>query len=337
MNYMNVRNPMAPKAKTRKKLFSIYSKNLSFYRPNLQDKFLCPVCQDIFSQEDLQPEKLVIALAHVVPESIGGKLLTLVCGRCDNTEGHEHDIHLATEKKFFDEKKQNKTEIYGFFKPEECRGINIMIDFAGMREPHPHMSIFNPPGIPLAVWRSYVQQLDHTPGEHKFSLEFKGPALDLEKRNRSLIYAAFLMMFYQFGYEYVLSENGNYLRQVIAGELQSPDFKNAIQFLKWGQMREPFSLPTFAVTRISTDVSFISTLIPFDKESGYIVHLPGFGANGRESYENLLKGTSEISKFDGKIVPYDILPKHLNDPNTKNIGKQLYEKIKALPWDESTC
>jgi hypothetical protein len=318
---------MVSSTKLRNKLFSVYSENLSLYRPELQNKFLCPMCQKDFSRDALQPDELALSLAHVVPKSLGGKLKTLACSSCDNEFGHKYDIHLARERKHFEEIKQNKSTKYCYFKPDGCERILTMIDYEGMRGPNPHLNIFNPPKMPPEVWRRYFERIDYPAGEFKFSLIFEEPMLKLKERNLSLIYSAFLMMFYQFGYEYILSESADFLRQAIYGRVESFDFRNAILFCKGGPVNDG---PTFATVKISESSCFMASFIPFYEESIFIVLLPGLGDEIGQ-YANLLNGKYEYEYVNIKLIPHNILPDLLSNPGAKDIGKTLYRKIKEIP------
>lgn len=318
---------MTANAKIRSKLFPIYSKNLSFYRPELAGKFLCPVCLNDFS------DSLRLALAHVIPESIGGKITTLVCSKCDSIVGHKYDKHLAREKEYFDDLK-DPTSTYFLFQPTRNKGIKVVADFSGMHEPNPHMDFSVPSKTPLDTWRKYFSE--NGPGNTlEFSLESASQAIDLRKRNLSIIYASFLMMFYQFGYEYILSEGGNYIRQAIIDESLPINFRNAINYMEWDVMSEPFSLPTLAVTRMSKDLCFMTVLIPFDNKSGYVVQLPGFGAKGKTTYENFLQITHPTYTPDIKVMPNNIFYKLLDNPSGKNVGDIIYKQIVGLPLSAS--
>jgi hypothetical protein len=311
----------------RERLLQIYSKNLSFYRPDFENKFLCPICLDEFSD----PSKL--ARAHVIPDSVGGKHTTLVCIRCDSVAGSRYDRHLATEKEYFDDLKTSSAT-YVVFQPKRNKGIRVVADLSGMRDPKPHMDFSPPLRTSQETWREFFSE--EGPGDTlEFLLEFPpkplAQTIDWKKRNLSLIYASYLMMFYQFGYEYVLSENAEFIRQAISDESMSIDFRNAINRVVWGTMGKPFSLPSFGVSRLSKDLCFMSTLVPFDNKSGYTVQLPGFGAKGKAAYDTLLQMNHGTVTFDTKIIPNDIFCKFLDDPTKKNIGQQVFNKISVLP------
>ncbi len=87
---------MATKGKQRlAKLFRDYSANLSacFPATEVTDTFLCPFCKTTFGLKALDhPPK--VAVAHCIPKSLGGTLVTLCCAKCDNNSGTTVDVHL---------------------------------------------------------------------------------------------------------------------------------------------------------------------------------------------------------------------------------------------------
>lgn len=57
----------------------------------------CPLCRELFNIDDLTEE-------HVPPKSVGGKVLTLTCEKCNNTAGYEvqsHESERMKEKEFY--------------------------------------------------------------------------------------------------------------------------------------------------------------------------------------------------------------------------------------------
>jgi len=79
------------------KLFSLYAANLKIFKPELDDKFLCPICQEIFDRCALSFEHPLISIAHIIPQSIGGRLSTITCAKCNNNIGSKFDNHLKLE------------------------------------------------------------------------------------------------------------------------------------------------------------------------------------------------------------------------------------------------
>ena len=88
----------------RKKLFDKYSANLHLLHdngllPHLRlphnQTFICPVCLNPFSVDDLDTTKENhLTLEDVPPKSLGGKPTILTCKVCNNTAGQQIDVQL---------------------------------------------------------------------------------------------------------------------------------------------------------------------------------------------------------------------------------------------------
>jgi len=61
-------SPVVKKRDKREQLFALCAKNLSIYLPKVTDKFLCPMCKQLFSRSDLNCRSSSISLAHIIPE-----------------------------------------------------------------------------------------------------------------------------------------------------------------------------------------------------------------------------------------------------------------------------
>lgn len=87
----------------RQKLFDLYSQNLEWvkenpiirFEPDFSNGYICPLCFDIFFEQDLDnslPNPLT--LEDIPPVALGGKPLALTCKKCNSKSGHELDVHL---------------------------------------------------------------------------------------------------------------------------------------------------------------------------------------------------------------------------------------------------
>ena len=75
------------KSKVKKQILKMLSQNLSLFRPELTDSFLCPTCMKTFSINDLGK----ISEAHIVPKAAGGQLKTFICKDCNSKFGSKQD------------------------------------------------------------------------------------------------------------------------------------------------------------------------------------------------------------------------------------------------------
>ncbi|MBN2502846.1 MAG: HNH endonuclease, partial [Anaerolineales bacterium] len=89
---------MSKKQKKKEKLFDLYSTSLAI-NSNLTDWFICPLCHRGFKKEHLES----LTLEHIIPQSLGGKLVTLTCWKCNKRVGQ---VLTGYEQ---DTKKRNKS------------------------------------------------------------------------------------------------------------------------------------------------------------------------------------------------------------------------------------
>jgi len=272
------------KKELKNELFSLYAQNLSIYRPECVDQFLCPICLRDFDRDNLD----LLTHAHVFPEKLGGRLLTLSCTACDSRIGHEFNWHAVAEKNLRIWQKGPK---YGQFCPENGPNIPIMSvwDLEKLS-----INIYPPPGIPPAIWMRWIDDIrgkSSDGGPYKFSIEMKEPKFVPTRREISHIHSAFLMMFYQFGYEYALSPNADSIRRMLnGGDLSwkpsklvrpvrmTPESQGQqLNFPLVGIVAEPKELCSFAV--------FLPSLEEGD--SANVVFLPGIDDNLSDFYANV--------------------------------------------------
>jgi hypothetical protein len=75
------------KRSNREASFDLFAKNLSLYYPKYKDQFICPLCTNLFTREDLHSHPPKLSLAHAPPQAIDGKIVALACAKCDNMVG----------------------------------------------------------------------------------------------------------------------------------------------------------------------------------------------------------------------------------------------------------
>ena len=211
------------------KLFSYYAANLSIYRPGYKDLFMCPVCLNLFSRDDLNPRPPnppKISLAHAPPKSLGGKPVALSCTDCDTRIGAECDRQVKYEKDAIDDL-ENKRVRKATFVSAKGRRLPIELEIDGNK-----VIFYNRPGMPSEQYRKRVKQIsdEYASGipPFEFSLETEGHKRELDKWLISQLYSAFLIMFRRFGYEYALNPNVEDIRRVLNDKGKAEKYKNAI-------------------------------------------------------------------------------------------------------------
>src|SRR2546421_8889508 len=71
-------------ARERQRLFDLFTR-----QPGHQDLtqgmiFYCPLCRRPFGREALAAHSLLLTLAHIIPDALGGTWTTLACIKCNN-------------------------------------------------------------------------------------------------------------------------------------------------------------------------------------------------------------------------------------------------------------
>lgn len=286
-------------ATKREELFSLYAKNLSIYFPRVSEVFLCPVCRVPFDRGALTSRPPKVALAHIVPRALGGRLCTLVCRACDNRVGSAYDSHAEREKRFHDW--QDGRRPIAARLTHEGRDIPVEVDkgtggrpwsfrFArGRSDPASVARFF---GAAEASWSNL-----------KFSLKVR--VCHPVKRDRSILFSAFLMMFYEFGYEWVLSRDASPIRRALSDEAEFARVRNAMFPLPTGL---PGASPVPCVGVLVDPPAFRSFIValpsPLPNEAARCVLLPGFEQQGHEAYERILALAQPLGDFR-VAVPVD--------------------------------
>lgn len=199
-------------------LFEKYSKQLSdIVQARLYDiklaydqTFICPICLNQFSVEDLDITKPNhLTLEDAPPYSLGGTANTLTCKKCNNESGHKIDFHLVeflnelqirnfspnTEAKVTLEHKGEKVQ--GLLKIDNEGGITITHLF---KNNNPHKL------------EKYVDQTGR--GDYPI-LFFKASRVEAKKVEVALLKSAYILAFEHYGYALILSHAFDVVRQQI--------------------------------------------------------------------------------------------------------------------------
>jgi len=79
----------------RRRLFDLFSRQITLYDPKTTDTFICPICFERVKRATLDANESAVSLAHVIPRSLGGKFRTLTCTPCNNECGTEMESYLV--------------------------------------------------------------------------------------------------------------------------------------------------------------------------------------------------------------------------------------------------
>jgi len=198
------------RAKRRLELFDVYATNAGFHFGDFKGRFLCPICYRDFDRCAVQPDTLAVDLAHVYPESMGGKLETLTCKDCNSRIGTKYDSQLAIQKRAHDALKVGAT-----------RPVNARIKFQGGHAGidltragdgfHFHVVVkkTNPAVVP-----ALFEALAKKGSEFQLSYKWGNPY----RSDVAILHAAYLSLFRAYGYEYTRMETTNWIRETLLAD-----------------------------------------------------------------------------------------------------------------------
>lgn len=302
------------KSKIRRQyLFDEFSANLNLTH-NLPGQFGCPVCLKLFdSIEELSD-------AHIFPKALGGRSVTLTCRDCNNTIGsriESFEVAGANLKHFYSGKSNdslparlspNNIDNEGLQRGKvtaEMRFTNTRISPGNTRgKPELHLKISKKGSDPKT--EELISQL--LKGGNA-SINIECPA-KINERIAKLTYlhSAFLFLFSQLGYQWVLNDCAREIRQ----QLQNPQ-QNIIEFNKIAFLSSDLA---DCLSKDNGEITWYQ--IPKTEDSrGFLIVFSNFNHMDRPVgvWMPLCGGTYDPPESIGcRVVPLEIDKEHLSDP-----------------------
>lgn len=222
--------------KKREALFEKYANNLSLLKvnelveidvPTDSSIYICPICLDPFSKEDLDQKnsKNPLSLEDAPPKSLGGSQIVLTCERCNNGLGIDIDWHLTERLKELEFKdKLVGSEQLGTFQIDGLvTNGKIIVEKDGTTKAVHSKKINDPKKLDKFI------QLIKTKKINPF-FKHKPTRVDPKKIQIGLIKNAYLLMFEKFGYAIILNKEYDRVRE----QLLNPE-KNIYPLNCWFQ------------------------------------------------------------------------------------------------------
>ena len=186
----------------RKRKFDEMSSDLSTVLAGRAGKILCPLCLKEFGESDIEDN---LTEEHVIPSSADGRITTLTCRSCNSVSGSEIDSHFAR-----------------VFRIEEARQTGATIDARikirnGVGSPAQVSFTENGLHCQLAPTTPYVRKVlmerltQYAKGERELNFTLNNN-IDPSKLVASMVKAAYLGLFVDWGYRYVLLPNTEWVR-----------------------------------------------------------------------------------------------------------------------------
>lgn len=185
--------------------------DLAKYRPELSGMVLCPLCLRTFDRaalEDRGPNGL--SEEHVVPRSVGGRICTLTCRRCNNTDGSRIDSQLELDMRLRQFAAGTGPRQSGYVRVDD---LHLPIWWSRSAEGE----VLEIKGGPPIVLEAFGRHLQAMREGDTFNLTIK-TGIVANRVRRAMVRIAYLAIFESLGYHYVLSDAGHFVRSVLAGE-----------------------------------------------------------------------------------------------------------------------
>ncbi len=187
-------------------IFAELSEDLGRMTTNSSNSVLCPLCLQAYSEDAIDLEEPELTEEHIIPESLGGKLVTLSCKSCNSTHGSKLDAHLVQMVR-----SQNSLAGLGTVPLKGRIGI------AGNQFP----AQFDVRSRTFRVGGGSPAVIDEVNGMfQKGSIESMDLNFSLgyipDRAYLALLRIAYLAIFRELGYRYILSPAAGVVREIIS-------------------------------------------------------------------------------------------------------------------------
>ncbi len=311
---------MSKKQFKRRTLFDLYSGNLEIHRPSLKGRFLCPICLAEFSKAALDADNPLVDLAHVLPKSIGGSVVTLECRDCNNRLGARYDSHRIMERK-------DREWASGSIPKRavmKLGGDRIAVDWL-RTDDGPHFTIREGQFRP-GVDKDLLGLL-----AHKGSVEVQARFANPRSVAASSVHTAMLFMFWRFGYEWILESNADQIRQGLRDGPRRFDFRKIVGHVKSHDGALDNTTVALNIRSDSADKRCFIVTVPSERPEVvmHVVILPGFGAEGLECFERAIEIAAEVRPWKGRGFLISDSPEVLlREPGAASSARDIWNKFR---------
>ena len=297
-------------------LYESYSTNLEWYKPELKDLFVCPLCFRIFDRDALVDGTLTIE--HIIPSSIGGRLTTLTCRDCNNQAGSELEANLVQEARVDD-----------IFRARLSTSIRSVVA-VGEGEQAADVSFFDEGELAVVInglpqHTNPVQQelveaaLSNGARSFKITSNFGYRHLPAQVAK---IRSAYLMMFRYFGYAYIRDSRFDDLRKLFV----TPD-ENSPYIAGLFELPDPIMTNVVGLVKSPEEIRGFLVILDMSTESERHVGMlfPGFDAEAGELYQRLKSRQGQGLRAEQIDAPYyDFTTGFLIDPYYKEYPYRIW-------------
>lgn len=293
------------------RLFSLYSSDLERYAPEWKGHFGCPLCYKVFKRAT--PLRDLIAEEHIVPQKLGGRLVTLTCRKCNNQQGSELEAHLV---------QRVRVETGRHAVPSRVR-IGRGEFGARVHLPRKESDLLDIVRIPK---QSHPKRLEAAheellSGQPKIYLNVNF-GYNSMRSLAALVRAAYLLMFRYFGYRYVLDVSAKSVNRQIQNPFEPTGVFSGIIWRVEDQISSDFPLPAVAVVSEPIEFQCFMAVLRLDGASSHYgaVTLPPPGEDGTQLFARLqspeASGERRLTTIEPPkrgLLPLEMVWKHLTE------------------------
>nr|WP_300667107.1 HNH endonuclease [Fluviicola sp.] len=280
----------------KKKLFNIFSQNLKWFLeyPRIElvsedgkkitDGYVCPLCFCSFPEEALDNTfENPLTLEDVPPKSLGGKVRTLTCRKCNSEAGHKIDAHLANQLQL-----DNMWKVNSEVRARFTLGGNKVNGTFSMTEKGVVFNLLTENSHPIQS-KKFIEDLKNGAMEISGAkLEFS-PLVkaDLRRAELGLLRAAYLYAFSELGYGMMLNGGMTKVRE----QLMNPE-KKILPGVFWFKYDFSDDLYGFNIIREPKELRCYLIIFDLITKSGKMqcaIALPGPSSPSIGIYENIEK------------------------------------------------
>lgn len=309
---------MSRGAVRRQQLFELYARNLSLHRPEMVERFLCPICLAEFDEAVLGGDPPKIDLAHILPKAVGGRRVTLTCRDCNNRMGWRYDSHLAAHVRDQDWRKGKLAKKARIKFPNYDFGVDWSKTESGF-----HLE------VKAGTFRPGAE--DELLGllRDKGTIQIQTTMANPRMLRYALVHTAVLMMFERFGYEYILQPNFDIVRNALLGCSNELDFRRIVCNVSNVRVDRGNPDRRISISYDPPEFSCFVVLVPMDcaEIAETIVLLPGFGARAAATYKQILHSASPT--WESKCNAFGISPaptEALVDPRRSALARGMWDR-----------
>ena len=310
-------------ARLRERLFDDFSSRLARFTGEAVGPFVCPICLERFTRDVLAATPPELTLAHVIPESLGGRFCTLACALCNNEIGSDLEAFLL--ERYRAEDAFNGVGTIAGRMEFEFGSVGVELQAA-------------PPGEPWTVL--VIEKQTNPTVLERLNDSIDAPAdgglaqvaskIIPRFRNQpsrvsaALYQSAYLLMFAYFGYDFVFDDRYRKLReQILKPDEEILPATFDVPPEAWADAMISCSQP-HAVMFVKEPTSFIMPIFRLRPKSGRerVVGVPLPGLD-----DTAWPNSGPRGKVKGVLVRFRIE----RDDGARPSFRELWEQAKRMP------